>query len=263
MTDTQLTLFRGWDAPTSYVWSPFVTKLEFRLRLATLPYKPAAGSPKSAPTGKIPYISLTTSSGVTKMGDSALITAHLASLSLLTDLNARLSASSRAHDAGLKALLEDRLYFFNMRERWLDPVNFYAQRDHVLHAVPYPIRVVIGAKIYRSHISTLHDLGVGRYSDAEVVAFQEEVWMALEDMLAESLAKADEKGLDGERRCFWCLGGTEPTECDTTVFGFVSSMLVATSSPRSRKFVVGLPSMMEYVNRIHETYFADYEKWEE
>ena len=44
-------------------------------------------------------------------------------------------------------------------------------------------------------------------------------------MLGESRRKAMGAGRGGE--CFWCLGGEEPTECDTTLFGFVCSALIA------------------------------------
>jgi hypothetical protein len=32
--DLDITLYRGWKENSVYVWSPFVTKLELRLRLA-------------------------------------------------------------------------------------------------------------------------------------------------------------------------------------------------------------------------------------
>jgi hypothetical protein len=55
-----LVLFRGWEDHGCYVWSPFVTKVEFRLRLSNVPYIVKAGSPLTAPAGKIPYVNLGT-----------------------------------------------------------------------------------------------------------------------------------------------------------------------------------------------------------
>jgi hypothetical protein len=63
-TKPSITLFRGWDTPTLYVWSPFVTKLEFRLRLAGLEYKKACGSTRyvplffSLPSFSLPFLIL-------------------------------------------------------------------------------------------------------------------------------------------------------------------------------------------------------------
>ncbi len=51
-----MTLFRGWADEGRYVVSPFVTKLEFRLRLSKVEYQTDAGSVRHAPKGKIPYV---------------------------------------------------------------------------------------------------------------------------------------------------------------------------------------------------------------
>ncbi len=52
-----LVIHRGWPEQGVYVVSPFVIKLEARLRFAGLPYKTEAGSSFRAPKGKIPYVS--------------------------------------------------------------------------------------------------------------------------------------------------------------------------------------------------------------
>jgi len=80
----QLTLFRGFPSPGRYTVSPFVTKLEFRLRHAHLKHNIRGGGPREAPMGKIPYVDLSpvlqpplaTIEGkpTTLMGDSMLIT---------------------------------------------------------------------------------------------------------------------------------------------------------------------------------------------
>lgn len=124
---TPLTLYRGWPTPGKYVWSPFVIKLEARLRFAGVPYTAAAGSPMTAPRGKIPYVesrgpplgapwSVREESGeaVASLGDSGVIIKALIEQGVLPDLNARLSASERAHDLALRALLEDKLYFYHV-----------------------------------------------------------------------------------------------------------------------------------------------------
>lgn len=121
-----LTLYRGWLEPNRYVWSPFVVKLEARLRFAGVPYKTASGSVKTAPKGKIPYIEITNGddgSTPASIGDSTLIIKHLIERGTLQDLNAGLSRSDRAHDLAARALLEDKLYFYNV---------FLALNSHML-----------------------------------------------------------------------------------------------------------------------------------
>ena len=133
---TAFTLFRGWLEPGQHVWSPFVIKLEARFRFANLKYATDCGSPRSAPKGKIPYIQcrgeaarrLVDNGGaswisnggseedsVAGMGDSALIIKALVNSGLLPDINAGLSPEERASDLALRALLEDKLYFYHVR----------------------------------------------------------------------------------------------------------------------------------------------------
>lgn len=111
-----LKLYRGWPNQGEYVWSPFVIKLEARLRFAGVTYSTEAGSPRTAPKGKIPYVEFPASgsAGPVRMGDSTLITKHLVELGVLPDLNGCMSMEDKARDLATRALLEDKLYFFHV-----------------------------------------------------------------------------------------------------------------------------------------------------
>ncbi|BCS26292.1 glutathione S-transferase family protein [Aspergillus puulaauensis] len=261
-----ITIYRGWLEPGRYVWSPFVTKVEARLRFANITYKTAVGTPKTAPKGKIPYIEITDGNEAeasTSIGDSTLIIKHLVERNILPDLNGDLAPELKANDLAIRALLEDKAYFYNTRERWTE--NYYTMRDHVLGAVPYPIRVVIGMLIHRTMVQTLHGQGTGRYSADEVQEFRVEAWNAVNDLLvASKVKKTQHQEQQGDAdQPFWVLGGEEPTEADTTVFGFVISALICTAGPKARELVMGFPVMREYARRIHDAYFPDYERWDE
>lgn len=104
-------LYRGWLDLGKHVWSPFVTKVEARLRFSNISYRTEAGSTRSAPNGKIPYIDFGDGQ---MMGDSALIIKSLVEKNVLPDLNGRLEAGERALDLGLRALLEEKLYFYGV-----------------------------------------------------------------------------------------------------------------------------------------------------
>lgn len=58
--DTQaaakIVIHRGADRPGRYVWSPFVTKVEFRLRLSDLLYTCGAAGPFAGPKGKVCWL---------------------------------------------------------------------------------------------------------------------------------------------------------------------------------------------------------------
>ena len=121
-TQPHITVYRGWKDSVKYIWSPFVTKLEFRLRHGGLSYQTDAGSMSKAPKGKLPYITITeidSKSGdtgnSTSLADSTLIIQALMENGLLEDVNAPLSPADRAHDLALRALLEDKLYFYHVR----------------------------------------------------------------------------------------------------------------------------------------------------
>lgn len=113
-THSTITIFRGWKDP-GYVWSPYVTKLEARFRFAGLSYRLGAGSPRSAPKGKIPYIELAQPDQEPEIiADSAQIIDKFVHDGLLPDLNENLGAVDAAHDLALRALLEEKLYFYQV-----------------------------------------------------------------------------------------------------------------------------------------------------
>lgn len=115
----QITVFRGWKYHGRHVWSPFVVKLETRLRFAGVPYSTEEGSLGKAPKGKIPYIEYAGTPGggeSTQMGDSALIIKALSERGVIPDINAALSPAARAQDMGLRALLEDKLCFYHVSD---------------------------------------------------------------------------------------------------------------------------------------------------
>lgn len=260
----KFTLYRGFAPTPNHVWSPFVNKLETRLRLGGITsYTLETGNPRQAPRGKIPYISLPDSfsprggGGGQLLGDTALITANFIREGVLRDLNAGLSPAEAAQDLAIRALCEDKLYFYLTRERWVD--NFYTMRDGVLAALPYPVRVLVGNLAYRGVTSTLHGQGAGRYSDNEVHELKKEVWESLDALVSESRMRGAHSS-DGP---FWVLGKEKPTEADATVYGFVVASLVCTAAPETQKTVRGFPSLVDYAKRIHDIYFGEYDLWEE
>lgn len=111
-----ITLYRGWLESGRHVWSPFVTRLEARLRFGGVNYVPAVGSPPKAPRRKIPYIEYrnAATNQISSLSDSTLIAQKLTEDGLLPNLNANLSPSDKALDLGIRAMLEDRLYFFHV-----------------------------------------------------------------------------------------------------------------------------------------------------
>ncbi|KAK3331642.1 hypothetical protein B0T19DRAFT_482098 [Cercophora scortea] len=282
MTPAKITLYRVLQGPgaSKHVWSPFVNKLETRLRLAGVPYRLAEGSMRQAPRGKIPYISLDlnpdsvtgtgsenctgtgtgTGAGGEMLGDTSLITKRLCAEGVMADLNKGLSGRERAVDCAVRALLEERLVFFLTRERWID--NYTTMRAGALSALPWLMQFIVGNLAYANVKRTLYGQGTGRYTDDEVRDMKREAWESLDALLSDARTK---KGLGGADRegPFWVLGREEPTEADATVYGFVVASLICPAAPETQKMVRSFPVLVDYARRIHARYFSDYDLWED
>ncbi|KAB5545474.1 hypothetical protein GE09DRAFT_210555 [Coniochaeta sp. 2T2.1] len=269
---SNITLFRGWLDPGKHVWSPFVIKIEARLRFARVKYATDRGSPLHAPKGKIPYLEyhgqlppdvVDASSirydenlePIVSLADSSLIIKTLTKAGVLPDLNAGLTAQEKTLDLGIRTMLEDRLYFYHTRERWID--NYYTMRDHALSAIPYPLRIIVGILAARKHSAMLYGQGTLRFTQEELTGFKHEIWGTLAGLLQVRKTEAQSRSKTGP---FWVLGGEEPTEADAVLFGFVITVLVSTAGPDSQKVVKGYPILVEYAERIHDRYFPGYEK---
>ncbi|KAL4888285.1 hypothetical protein BDV59DRAFT_188753 [Aspergillus ambiguus] len=249
------TLFRGFPGTGHYTWSPFVTKLEARMRFAGISYRTESGSPRNAPRGKIPYLTIESDDDQPPrtISDSALIIKDFMKNGLVEDLNAELSPADKAQDLALRALLEDRLYFLQGYEKWVQ--NYYKQRDHLFAFMPYPLRVVFGYLGYRKMTQTLYGQGTARFCPEEISSFKNEIWAHLSELL--TAVNPQRSGKDNKEP-FWVLGGKNPTEADTVLFGFIVGALICCSCPESQKTVQSFPVLVEYATRIHDRFFADY-----
>lgn len=71
-----------------------------------------------APKGKVPYIGISNPDEPDAppkfLGDSTLIIAKLVEDGVIKDLNARLTAAEQAHDLAIRALLEEKLNFYQV-----------------------------------------------------------------------------------------------------------------------------------------------------
>lgn len=115
-----LKIYRGFPVSPTFTTSPFVSKLEFRLRHGQVQHRNEVGTPLKGPRGKVPYVTWSEddtnkkTASPTMLGDSALITSTLIREGVLEDLNAHLSPSQKAQDLALRGLLEDRLYWLHV-----------------------------------------------------------------------------------------------------------------------------------------------------
>ncbi|KAK5999298.1 hypothetical protein QM012_005623 [Aureobasidium pullulans] len=258
MTTTAITVYRGFQGKGYYTWSPFVTKLEARLRFAGISYDVDSGSPMKASRGKIPYIQLATAGEpVRTLGDSELIIEQLVNEGLLEDWNAGMSPVKQALDYSVRALLEDKLYFYQVYEKWIE--NYYAMRSVVLAALPYPAQLFVGLLIYRSNKQTLQGQGTLRYTPEEIGDLRLQIWQHINVLLNASKADAQVKGDE----VYWLFGKQEPSEADAVLYGFIVGALVCSAAPKTQVVVRGFPVIVDYARRIHDRFFPDYTNWDQ
>ncbi|KAB5566223.1 hypothetical protein GE09DRAFT_1105935 [Coniochaeta sp. 2T2.1] len=257
-TSSKLIVYRGFLGTNNYVWSPFVNKLEIRLRLTGLPYRVEPGSMRQAPRSKVPYLGFEGSDEL--LADTTLIIRKFVEDGTFSDLNAGLTPVQKAQDLAIRSLLEDKLYFYLVRERWID--NFYTMRPGALAAMPYFLQLIIGNLAYNGTLRTLYGQGTGRYTKDEVRQFKLEIWENLNVLLSESRNSSSAAKRD-RHTPFWVLGRPEPSEADATVYAFIVASLVCTAAPETQKTVRTFPVLVDYAKRVHNTYYSDYDIWED
>lgn len=103
--------------------------------------------------------------------------------------------------------------------------HYYIMRDYAMAPIPWAIRVLIGQLAHRGHKAMLYGQGTLRLSDDEIRASKHEIWASINGVLAGVRAAAGAE----KARPFWFLGGEQPTEVDTAVFGFIVSVLLCTA----------------------------------
>jgi hypothetical protein len=117
-----LTVYTFDTDTTKYSFSPFATKLRFRLRHAGVPYDDRYGSMLEAPKKKIPYVKFHESGEF--VGDSSLIIERMVKAGKMSEVNAKLSPEEKAKDMCIRSMIEDRMYFFIVRYSIQIPVLF-------------------------------------------------------------------------------------------------------------------------------------------
>jgi glutathione S-transferase len=214
--------------------SPFVTKADVLLKMSGLPYKTVIGDLRKAPKGKLPYIE----DDGKVMGDSTLMRLHLEQRYGI-DFDKPLSAAEKGIAWSVEKLLEDHLYWAMLSARWLDDRNFDKGPRHFFDAAPALIRPLIVAMVRRKVRGNLHAQGLGRHSDAEVVA------MAVRAVDAVAAILGDRPYLMGAQAC----------GADATVFAFVAGILAPHFDTALRTHTEKHRNLAAYCDRMLRAFY--------
>jgi glutathione S-transferase len=216
--------------------SPFVTKAETLLKMAALPYRTATGGRTKSPKGKLPFIE----DDGTRIGDSTLIRWHLEQRHGI-DFDRGLAAPERAAAWAFEKMAEDHLYWALVHSRWVDDANFAKGPASFFQSVPAPLRPLIVAMVRRKVRQALHAHGLGRHSEAEIVALGSRSIDAMADFL-------------GDKPFFM---GPEPNGVDATIFAFAAGALCPQFETPLRAAAERHGNLRRYVGRMAGRYYPD------
>lgn len=214
--------------------SPFVVKTELLIKMAGLPYERRWADFAKAPKGKIPYIK----DGDTIIPDSTLIRFHLE-----RKYGADFSGNHTAFEAGAfwaaEKMCEDHLYWFNIMDRWDNPVNFERGPKHFFDKAPALMRPLIIAMIKRRVKRNMYGHGISRYSVEERRQLMERAFSALAGLL--------------EGRDF--AGGDKPCGTDATFYAFILSTICPYFESDAPAIAAKYPVFGTYLERMTARFY--------
>ncbi len=214
--------------------SPFCIKVEMFLRMTDIPYEIVTATlPMKGPKGKMPWIE----DGDLKIGDSALIIEHL-KRTRGVDPDAALDAEACARDIALTALLDERIYWFEVYSRWLGPGWPVVSKAFFGRGPKAMIMKNVAQFMVKRQ---LHAQGTGRHTSSEIQD------MATRDLKAVAHLMGDGPFVHGDR----------PTTIDATLYGYLVNLCDAgLPTPLSAQARQN-DALCTYTRRITDRYFRD------
>ncbi len=228
-----LTLFGAgpaFDLPDA---SPYVTKTEVQLKMASLAFAKERARPDASPKGQIPFLS----DGGTLVGDSTFIRAHIEKTYGI-DLDQGLTDRERAEAWAIERMIESQLNTALAYGRWLMPENFAKGPAHFFDDAPQGVREAVLDQVG----ANLKAQGIARHTPDEIVDLGDRSLRAL------SILLGDKPYLMGER----------PVAVDATAFGALAGIMTPFFDSGLRRRAEGYPNLVAYVARMMTRYFPDH-----
>jgi len=213
--------------------SPFCLKLESWLRFADLPYRVEPLTDLgSAPKGQGPFIE----DDGRRIGDSGLIIEHL-TRSRGIDPDRHLTPAQRGLARAIGSMLEDRLYFVGLYNRWIETTHWPIVRDAFFPDLPAEVALSIQNQMHQR----IEAQGLGKHTAAEIY----DIGAADIDALADILGGQD------------FLFGDRPSSIDCTAFGMLHNLLCAWFDGPIRQAVLQHPTLVGYERRLRQRLFPE------
>ena len=230
--------------------SGFCQKLEAYFRFANLKYEHKDGSPLKAPKGKLPYIIHENDTVCDTQAIIEWLDANKDTLGFAGNLDtqAGLTGLEKSMNNAYRAYIEEYLYFCVVEERWLRQDNRTAMINESFSDIPWIFRGTLVWFVVRGLRNALKGQGIARHSREEIDKITNEILDDLEIRLGSNR--------EGEK---WFNGIKGPCTIDATLYGLLSTIVGSEANPVVKKKVLESPALTDYLKRITEEYFPEYE----
>jgi glutathione S-transferase len=216
--------------------SPFVLKSDIQLQMLGVRFERAIADLDVVAKHKAPYVR----DGEQIVEDSTFIRAHF-ERKVDRNLDAKLTREQSAAAWALERLLEDRLYFIMVHERWLEDANFHKGPGRFFASIPEAQRTGVIAQARDGLRQMLVRHGLGRHSRAERME------LAARDIAAVAQTLGDKP----------FLFGSEPTAADAVAFGTLVSCATRFFDSPLAALVERHENLVAYLQRMDAHFFNE------
>jgi glutathione S-transferase len=213
--------------------SPYVTKTEVQLKMAGIAFTKATAMPDQGPKGQVPFIE---DAGAV-IGDSTFIREHVEA-AYDVDLDAGLTERQRAEAWAVERMLENHLSWASCHFRWIDQENFERGPARFFDGAPEGVKEGVLERVK----ATMHAVGMGRHTEAEILRLGERSLSALSAILGDKPY----------------LFGTRPCGADATAFALLAGILTPFFPSALRDAALGHANLAAYVDRMMARYYPDF-----
>jgi glutathione S-transferase len=217
--------------------SPFVTKTEVQLKMASLAYRKDRAMPPASPKGQLPYID----DAGARVADSTFIRAHIEG-KYGFDFDAPLSLQARAQAWAFERMIEHHVYWALVGARWVDDTNFAKGPAHFFDGAPEHVRDKLREDAQFRVAENYLLSGLGRHAP------DEDVDLAVRSLFALSVQLGDKPYLMGDVPC-----GT-----DATAFGALAGILTPFFTSQLRERTAQFGNLTAYVDRMMLQYYPEF-----
>lgn len=235
-----MTILYGWGpmfgSPSP---SPFVMKADIHMQMFDIPLKRATANLDSVSKRKAPYVE----DDGQIIEDSNFIRWHFEK-KLGVDLDAGLDDSERATAWAFERLLEDRLNWIQLHDRWMNDENFARGPILFFAGIPEPMRTQVVTDVREALRGSLYGQGIGRHSHAE------RMQLAAKDIEAVA-AQLGHKAF---------MMKDYPTALDAVAYGVLTACTAPIFDNEVKHLVASHANLVAYLKRMEERFFAE-DRW--